>query len=337
MATTIEWFGATTYRLKTNGLTIFLDTWLERPSVLPKFLNIEDVITSSYLMPTSTNRIAIKTGALVIANGEAINVLRSAGVPEQQLVPVSGGERVPLFARHVRDAAMRGEGELEPGPPGAPLNPSHKLAAASVHVWPSLHCLMPGESHADIPDVMDTGKEFIGGASQYACTLNITFGMKYGLLKIGDHMPREAMDEGLRSFVDYVNGPARDCMSHFDGGQLMFNFLLGDYKTLMWSAHLGGYEGILRAVEPKPNVLIQAIAGRANLNGRPFDGSAARFATDVSKWLKEPERVIWCLHDDAPIKPWTVDVAPATRLLEESTRSRVLSLELGHLATLFEA
>jgi len=160
--------------------------------------------------------------------------------------------------------------------------------------------------------------------------------MKYGLLKIGEHMPRDAMDAGMRSFVDYIEGPAQGCMSHFDGGQLMFNFLLGEQKTLMWSGHLGGYDGILKAIEPKPNVLIQAIAGRANLNGRPFDGSAAQFATSVSQWLGEPEMVIWCLHDDSPIKPWTVDVTPATKLVEEQTRSKVISLEPGESTIVFD-
>jgi len=159
--------------------------------------------------------------------------------------------------------------------------------------------------------------------------------MKYGLLKIGEHMARDAMDAGMKSFADYIQGPARGCMSHFDGGQLVFNFLLGEHKTLMWSGHLGGYEGVLKGIEPKPNVLIQAIAGRANLNGRPYDGSAAQFAVDVSRWLGEPETAIWCLHDGAPIKPWSVDVGPATRLLEEQTRSRVVSLELGKSTVLF--
>jgi hypothetical protein len=145
-------------------------------------------------------------------------------------------------------------------------------------------------------------QEYFGGASQYACTLDTTFGMKYGLLNIGEYMPRNAMDAGMQSFVDYIEGPARECMSHFDGGQLMFNFLLREQKTLMWSGHLGGYDGILKAIEPKPNVLIQAIAGRANLNGRPFDGSAAQFATSISHWLGEPKMVVWCLHYDSPIK-----------------------------------
>ena len=104
------------------------------------------------------DKIAIQTGAIVVGNGEAINVLRAAGVPESQLVPVSGGERVPLFTGKTRQAAARGEVDCAPRPPGAPAVPDTKFAVASVHVWPSLHCLMPGASHADVPDVMDTGK-----------------------------------------------------------------------------------------------------------------------------------------------------------------------------------
>ena len=124
-------------------------------------------------------------------------------------------------------------------------------------------------------------------------------------------------------------------MSNFDGGQLMYNFLFGANKTLLWNGHLGGYDGILKTVEPQPNILIQAIAGRANLNGRPYDGSAAQFAVQTAKQLGEPQRVIWCLHDDAPIKPWKVDVGPATQALEAECRSRVTALGLGESAQLF--
>ena len=104
------------------------------------------------------DRIAIQTGAIVVGNGEAINVLRAAGVPERQLMPVSGGERVPLFPSKLRQAAVLGVIERAPAPPGAPPLPTTRLAVASVHVWPSLHCLMPGDSHAEVPEVMDTGK-----------------------------------------------------------------------------------------------------------------------------------------------------------------------------------
>lgn len=41
--------GATTFRLKTNGLTIFLDTWLERPSNIKSYLAIDDVTECDYI------------------------------------------------------------------------------------------------------------------------------------------------------------------------------------------------------------------------------------------------------------------------------------------------
>jgi len=112
------------------------------------------------------DRLAKRTGAIVIANGEAINVLRTAGVPEEQLLPVAGGERVPLFTKEIREAALRGEGPLAPGPPGAPALPDSSIAVMAVHAvsmqhltkkhirvlivrkWPSLHCLLPGKRFA---------------------------------------------------------------------------------------------------------------------------------------------------------------------------------------------
>ncbi|GKU14170.1 beta-lactamase protein [Fusarium langsethiae] len=343
MDATIEWLGFNTFRVKVNGLVLFLDTWLDKPDAMLSVLAVDDVTEADYIFIShahfdhlpGADRIALKTGAHVVANGEAINLLRSAGVPDEQLIPVAGGERIPLFTRKVREAASRGEVNVVPGPPGAPARPDAKLAAASVHVWPSLHCLLPGSSPKDLPEVMDTGKEYIGGASQYACTLDITFMMTHGLFKMGEHIPRDAMDDGMRSFTDWLSSPLAKCSSPFDGGQLMFNFLLGEGKTALWNGHLGAYEGILKGLEPKPDVLIQAIAGRGNLNGRPFDGSAAQFAVKLSKLLGEPKKVIWSMYDDMPIQPKTLKLEPATELLEKETRSRVTTLQPGAVAKLF--
>src|ERR1700712_3159969 len=41
--------GATTFRLKANGITCFLDTWLERPASLKHFLSIDDVTECDYI------------------------------------------------------------------------------------------------------------------------------------------------------------------------------------------------------------------------------------------------------------------------------------------------
>src|SRR5690349_10219551 len=97
--------GATTFRLKTKGLTIFLDAWLERPASIPSYIRIEDVNEADYILIShahfdhlpGADKVAKRTGAIIIGNGEAINVMRGAGIPETQLLAVAGGERIPLF------------------------------------------------------------------------------------------------------------------------------------------------------------------------------------------------------------------------------------------------
>ena len=216
------------------------------------------------------DRIATKTGAIVIANGEAIHCLRKAGVPEEQLIPVAGGERIPLFTHAVRQQARQDPSMQASGPPGGPIFPVDTLAALAVHVWPSLHCLMP----QDHPEVIDTATVYTGSATPYTCSLDITFGMKHGLLRLGELVPPEQLSDGQRSFVEYVGDRERNVFSHCDGGQLMSNFVVQG-KAMLWNAHLGAYEGVMKDMQPKPDVAILAISGRANLNGRPFDGSAA--------------------------------------------------------------
>jgi hypothetical protein len=278
-----------------------LDTWLDRPSVLPRYLAVNDVTEADYIFIShahfdhlsGADRIAIRTGAIVVANCEAINLLRCAGVPEEQLLPVSGGERIPLFTRAVRDQVKRGELPTDATLPDQPKMPDHSLASFAVHVWPSLHAFMPTPH----PDVMDTATVYTGEASPYTCTLDITNGMKYGLLQLDKLVPEDKMDNGMRSFIDYIHDRKTNLFSHCDGGQLMFNIIING-SAILWNAHLGAYEGIVSRIEPKPKIAILAIAGRANHDGRPFDGSAAQFAVKQAHWLDQPETIIWCLHDD---------------------------------------
>jgi len=79
--------------------------------------------------------------------------------------------------------------------------------------------------------------------------------MRYGLLRLGEIVPEDHLDAGEKSFVRYVSDRKRHIMSNFDGGQMMFSFLIGD-KTLMWNGHLGAYRGILQHLEPKPGEVI---------------------------------------------------------------------------------
>src|SRR6478609_8614302 len=105
-----------------------------------KFYNSDEEATLTWRKSLpGADRIAIRTGAIVIANNEAINLLREGGVPEHQLLPVQGGERIPLFTRETWNKANANPSLFCPGPPGAPRRPLDKLAAFSVDVWPSLH------------------------------------------------------------------------------------------------------------------------------------------------------------------------------------------------------
>ncbi|PLB53996.1 hypothetical protein P170DRAFT_442180 [Aspergillus steynii IBT 23096] len=335
---TLEYFGATTFRLRASGLTIFHDTWLDRPALMPEYLNINTVTDADYIVIShahfdhlpGADRIARQTGAIIIANCEAINRLRDAGVPETQLLPVSGGERIPLFTKDVLNAAKTGEVPLRQGPPGAPPEPHHSFAAAQIHVWPSLHCLLPG-SHDTLPDVFDSGTVYTGSSTPFEGTVDVTRGMKYGLFRLKELIPTDAMDEKTSSFVNWMEDKKANVMSACDGGQLLFHVILGggdggEPRSIVFNAHLGAYEGIVKRIEPKPDIAVLGIAGRANLDGRPFDGSGAEFATELVKWMGEPGEVIWCLHDECLIKPYRVDTTAATAAVEKETRSRIVEL-----------
>jgi hypothetical protein len=195
---------------------------------------------------------------------------------------------------------------------------------------------------------MDTKVVYTGETTPYTCTLDISHGMKYGLLQLDKLVPADKQDQGMRSFISYINDDEqhRRMFSHCDGGQLMYNVVING-NGLLWNGHLGAYEGIMSRVEPKPKIAILGIAGRANHDGRPFDGSAAQFAVKQIQWLDQPEMVIWCMHDDkyvlcfetlmvvvadvssSCIPPHKVDVAGVVESVGQETRSKILDLTPG--------
>jgi hypothetical protein len=283
----------------------------------------------------SADRLAKKTGATIVGNGEVIHVMRAAGVPETQLIAVAGGERIPLFSKAQKQAVAglsttpaKPKGPVS-GPPGPPT-PNPDDAIITVHAWPSLHALMPPGDHNSLPETIDSGTVYTGSGS-HQCTLDITRGLTYGLgsLFTLDPLP-PGMPEEMKIFVQYMRDRDANRYSFFDGGQMMYNFVI-DGKALLWNGHLGGYEGILESLKPKPDVAILAIAGRANLNGRPFDGSAADFAVQEVQWIGEPAKVIWCLHDRGAINPKFINVKAATERVEKETKSSVIDLKPAEL------
>lgn len=105
---TLDWYGCATFRLRTaEGLTVWLDAYLDRvPDAEQSGLAVDDVTVADWILVGHSHfdhlwgaeRIAARTGARVVGSYESVRVLAAAGVPEEQLLAVSGGERVALDA-----------------------------------------------------------------------------------------------------------------------------------------------------------------------------------------------------------------------------------------------
>ncbi|KAJ9419777.1 hypothetical protein QL093DRAFT_2565743 [Fusarium oxysporum] len=326
---TLEFFGTTTFRLKWKGLTIFHDTWLEKPAGLKRHLELDEVTELDYIVIShahfdhlpGSDQLALRTGATVIANCEAV------------INPVSGGERVPLFTKDILTQAAQGTIDRAPAPPTAPHRPHFKYATLAVHIWPSLHSLIPGITPHDLPEHFDTAHPYTGETTPYDCSLDITRLMQYGLFRMKEVAPEDKMDQGTRAFADYVQDRKKHVMSHCDGGQLMYNFV-ADGKAILFNTHLGVYEGIVKCLTPKPTVAILGTGGRANLDGRPFQGSAAEFLVKQTQWLGEPAKILFCLHDQNIIRPFTVDITGAKTMVEQETSAKAIDTQPGEMYTL---
>lgn len=115
----------------------------------------------------------------------------------------------------------------------------------------------------------------------------------------------------------------------------MYNILLptvAGSKALLWNAQLGYYSGVLQTLDPKPDFAILSVAGQGNLNGRPVSSSGADFMVQQLKLLLEPPRVMWCLCDDSPVKPYRVITSGeqgVTAKVERETASRVIQIQHG--------
>ncbi len=99
----LTWFGCTTFRVEVAGRTLFFDTYVDRPPGLPEVgLSAADVSEADLVFIShahfdhmlGADTIAANTGALVVGSHETVHVLRDNGVPEAQVLRVSGGEPV---------------------------------------------------------------------------------------------------------------------------------------------------------------------------------------------------------------------------------------------------
>ncbi len=105
MATTLDWYGCATFRMRTAGLTIFLDAYIDRaPDAAGSGLTAGDIDECDWIVVGHSHfdhlygaeRIAGTTGARIIGSYETVRVMEQAGVPVEQMICVAGGETVAL-------------------------------------------------------------------------------------------------------------------------------------------------------------------------------------------------------------------------------------------------
>jgi L-ascorbate metabolism protein UlaG (beta-lactamase superfamily) len=105
MVATLDWYGCATFRLRTAGLTIFLDAYIDRASNAPgSGLTADDIDECDWILVGHSHfdhlygaeRIAARTGARIVGSYETVRVMEQAGVPLEQMICVAGGEAVDL-------------------------------------------------------------------------------------------------------------------------------------------------------------------------------------------------------------------------------------------------
>lgn len=207
---TLEWFGCTTFRLQTAGLTLLLDAYLDKaPGVEPAGLDASAVPVCDWILVTHAHfdhmidagQIALETGATVVGNPEVTSVLRTQGVPEAQLVTVTGGETV-----HCGDDI-------------------------TVRVLPGLHSCLFAAAQVDT-------------AEPATCDLGVSAQQRHqAAAAIFDLLPQLSPEVGV-----WFERTSAYC-STLDGGQLMYVLDTPAGRVLL-SGSSGHWTGIIDGLKP---------------------------------------------------------------------------------------
>ncbi|HET6772302.1 MAG TPA: MBL fold metallo-hydrolase [Acidimicrobiales bacterium] len=287
MTTTLDWYGCATFALRTAGLTIILDAYVDRSANAagpePR-LTADDVDEGDWIVAGHSHfdhlygaeRIARTTGARIIGSYETVRVMEQAGVPVDQMICVAGGETVAL-SDDVR-----------------------------VTVLPSQHSCVWSQTA-----MRQSGEVCVGDLGLTWQEQQARFG------ELVQHFATALPQDSLDHLLTAQQG------DRGDGGALVHLFDTPD-GTLLYQDTSGHWSGILSGL--RPDVAILAAAGRGNVDGEPVQGSLAEFVAHEAELLR-PARLVLCHHDDwlpgfsvatdlAPIRAELGRRAPATELVE---------------------
>jgi L-ascorbate metabolism protein UlaG (beta-lactamase superfamily) len=287
MSATLDWYGCATFRLRTTGLTIFLDAYIDRvPNAPGTGLTADDIDECDWIVIghshfdhlAGAERIMARTNATLIGSYETVRVMEAAGVPAARMICVAGGERVRL----ADDVAV------------SVLPSQHSC------VWSHRQMLQSGE--VCIGDLGVTWQEQQQRMSELQAFL-------------GSALAPEA--------VAHLGATRAGHSPRGDGGALLYLFETPD-GSLLFQDTSGHWSGVLGGL--RPDVAIVAAAGRGNVDGEPIQGSLAEFVAREVAAL-QPRRVVFSHHDDwlpgfsvatdmEPLRTAIAAVAPATEVLE---------------------
>jgi L-ascorbate metabolism protein UlaG (beta-lactamase superfamily) len=169
MTAILDWAGCATFRLTVADLVMFLDAYLDRPTAAaPTGFSADSVDRADWILVGHSHadhlwgaeRVAVRTGATIVGSYETVRVMSALGVPDAQLIYVSGGERVRLGD----DIAVR--------------------------VFPSLHSCVwaaTGTGDAGAPCLGDLGVDWHQRQARLAATVSELAGLARDHLGIRDY------------------------------------------------------------------------------------------------------------------------------------------------------
>ena len=249
MTTTLDWYGCATFRLRTGGLTIFLDAYIDRadnaagPEPRQRADDIDEcdwvVIGHSHFDHLyGAERIMANTSATLIGSYESARVMAEAGVPEERIVCVAGGETVDLGND------------------------------VTLSVYPSQHSCVWSHTKMHAADEVCVGD------------LGVTWhDQQRRMAELMQFVTTSLAPPAIEHVVEARSGHS----PRGDGGALVYVLETPDGR-LLYQDTSGHWSGVLRDL--RPDVAILAAAGRGNIDGEPIQGSLADFVARQVEMLQ---------------------------------------------------
>lgn len=303
---TLDWYGCATFALRTTGLTVFLDAYIDRaataagPTPARTADEVDDadwiIIGHSHFDHLyGAERILTNTDATLIGSYETIRVLEGAGVPADRMICVGGGETVDLSM------------------------PDGRGTGVQVSVFPSQHSCVwsqipdPASGGAGSGEMQQADAVCLGdlGRTWQEQQTRMALLMEY----LATELDPAATTHLQTSMVGHS--------PRGDGGALVF-LIETPEGSIFYQDTSGHWSGILEGLTA--DVAILAAAGRANIDGQPIQGSLAQFTGRQAATIGASE-IVLCHHDDwlpgfsvptdiEPIRAAINAAAPNARLLE---------------------